>query len=85
MKTTTVLTAAAAATVAAKSMTPPRERIPGDFRPFLSLSLKRENQPSPPPGFTLPARSPEPPAGGFGKPLSKPRLPLKTEQIQISN
>jgi hypothetical protein len=36
-------------------------------------------------GFTLLVRSPEPPAGGFDKPTGKPRLPLKTEQIQISN
>jgi hypothetical protein len=37
------------------------------------------------PGFNLPNRNPEPPAGGFGKPVGKSRLPLKTEQIQISN
>jgi hypothetical protein len=30
----------------------------------------------------LPYRSAEPPAFGFGKPVGKPRLPLKTEQIQ---
>jgi hypothetical protein len=36
-------------------------------------------------GFTLPNRSPEPPAVGFGKPDGKPRLPLKTDQIQIPN
>jgi hypothetical protein len=26
-----------------------------------------------------------PPVLGFGKPVSKPRLPLKTDQIQIPN
>jgi hypothetical protein len=33
-------------------------------------------------GLTLPNRTLEPPAVGFGKPVGKPRLPLKTEQIQ---
>jgi hypothetical protein len=33
-------------------------------------------------GLTLPNRTLKPPAVGFGKPVGKPRLPLKTEQIQ---
>jgi hypothetical protein len=37
------------------------------------------------PGFNLPNRSTESPAVGFGKPVGKPRLPLKTDQIQIPN
>jgi hypothetical protein len=36
-------------------------------------------------GFCLPNRSTEPPATGFGKPVGKPRLPAKTEQIQNPN
>jgi hypothetical protein len=36
-------------------------------------------------GFNLPNRSLKPPAVGFGKPVGKLRLPLKTDQIQIPN